>query len=167
MTDKTVNFGSTFNKGGVPKSRKQILQELLDLENEKVEDVEEQVPAPTSKQEVIKETIDADKNDGPITKDKKPRTQKQLEAFEKAKTIRDANAAKRKEEARIKEEEERKILEEKVVKKAIAIKKKQIKKQAALDDIEDDNTPIQKIKEIAHQPLTKVEPKPKPIINFF
>ena len=40
-------------------------------------------------------------------------------------------------------------LEDKVVKKAISIKKKQIKKEALLDEISDDETPIQKIKEIA------------------
>ena len=40
-------------------------------------------------------------------------------------------------------------LEAKIVKKAISIKKKQIKKEAALDEISDDETPIQKIKQIA------------------
>ena len=72
-----------------------------------------------------------------------------MEAFERAKAIRDANFEKRKEEKRLKEEEERKIIEEKLVKKAIAVKKKQIKKQAVLDEISDDDTPIQKVKEIA------------------
>ena len=36
-------------------------------------------------------------------------------------------------------------LEQKVVRKAISIKKKQIKKAALLEEISDDETPIQKI----------------------
>jgi hypothetical protein len=99
-----------------------------------------------------------------------------LEAFKKAQAIRDANTAKRKQEQKEKEDAERKIAEEKIVKKAIAIKKKEIKKQAVLDEISDDDTPIQKIKEIAigtkvpvKPPLQpKVEPiKVIPKINFF
>ena len=49
-------------------------------------------------------------------------------------------------------------LEAKIVKKAISIKKRQIKKEAALDEISDDETPIKKIKEIA-----KRIPIPPPI----
>ena len=56
-------------------------------------------------------------------------------------------------------------LEDKIVKKAISIKKKQIKKEAILDEISDDETPIQKIKEIAkkrnHPAPQQVEPKPQ------
>ena len=53
-------------------------------------------------------------------------------------------------------------LEDKIVKKAISIKKKQIKKEAVLDEISDDETPIQKIKEIAkkrNHPAPQPEPK--------
>jgi hypothetical protein len=161
------------------KSRKQILQELLDLENDKVEDVEEPINNDVSVP-IITETIPSkeNKDDEIITKAKKPRTQKQLEAFEKAKQIRDANALKRKEEQKKKEEEERKIIEAKLVKKAISIKKKEIKKQALLDEISDDDTPIEKIKEIAksrttvgQSPLTKPTEisttKPLQKISFF
>lgn len=158
------------------KSRKQILQELLDLENEKVEDVEKlpEIPVKTSintdisSKEIESETEETET----LTRAKKPRTAKQLEAFEKAKAIRDANALKRKEEAKRKAEEERKIIEEKLVKKAISIKKKQIKKQAVLEEISDDETPIEKVKEIAEK--IKITPKQlpapeKPIMkyNFF
>ena len=56
-------------------------------------------------------------------------------------------------------------LEDKIVKKAISIKKKQIKKEAILDEISDDETPIQKIKEIAkkrnHPAPQQVETKPQ------
>ena len=52
-------------------------------------------------------------------------------------------------------------LEQKVVRKAISIKKKDILKQSALDTISDDDTPIQKIKEIAkrkNHPAPQTEP---------
>jgi hypothetical protein len=151
------------------KSRKQILQELLDLENDKVEDVEEPIKNEVSIPKIT-ETITSkeNKDDEIITKAKKPRTQKQLEAFEKAKQIRDANALKRKEEQKKKEDEERKIIEAKLVKKAISIKKKEIKKQALLDEISDDDTPIEKIKEIAKtKPTESSTTKPVQKISFF
>ena len=40
-------------------------------------------------------------------------------------------------------------LEQKIVKKAISIKKKDIKKQAILEEVSDDETPMEKIKQIA------------------
>ena len=45
-------------------------------------------------------------------------------------------------------------LEEKIVKKAVAIKKKQIKKQIALDDISDDDTSLEEIKKIVKKEQT-------------
>ena len=45
-------------------------------------------------------------------------------------------------------EEKADEIKDKIVKKAIAIKKRQIKKEAILDEIEDDDTPIEKVKEI-------------------
>ena len=56
-------------------------------------------------------------------------------------------------------------LEDKVVKKAISIKKKQIKKEALLDETSDDETPIQKIKEIAKK-KTHPAPQPEPKQQF-
>jgi hypothetical protein len=55
-------------------------------------------------------------------------------------------------------------LEQKIVKKAISIKKKQIIKEAALDEISDDETPMEKIKQIAKkkkQLIPPVDDKPK------
>ena len=163
MTEKDVNFGSTFSKGGKP-TKKELLQQLLDLEDDNLGEVGKDTETEVAKPETIiaKETDEEEV----ITKPKKKLTEKQLEALKKGQQTRDANAKKRKEEASRLAEEERKILEEKIVKKAISIKKKQIKKQAVIDEIEDDDTPIQKIKEIA-QPLKKVEPKIEPKYIFF
>jgi hypothetical protein len=163
------------------KTKKQLLQELLDLENSNIEEVEKPNETPEVIDETIndKDNLEQNENTETIQKSKKPRTKKQMEAFERAKAIRDANFEKRKEEKRLKEEEERKIIEEKLVKKAISVKKKQIKKQAVLDEISDDETPIQKVKEIVsqskknankEQPIAQqpVPPKPDyPTLKFF
>ena len=56
-------------------------------------------------------------------------------------------------------------LEQKVVRKAISIQKKQIKKEAVLEEISDDETPIQKIKEIAKK-KNHPAPQPEPANKF-
>lgn len=182
------------------KSRKQILQELLDLENEKVEtleEVEEKHAVNTNIMNTNPKTIHAVNskvNDDDLTqhinenreistsveKVKKPRTPKQLEAFEKAKAIRDANALKRKEEAQRKAEEMRKKDEEKIIKKAIALKKKQLKQREIIDSISSDSdgdtpppkptkpVPLEKSRETKVSPTTPSLPaKPQIKISFF
>ena len=95
-----------------------------------------------------------------IEKVKKPRTQKQIEAFEKARKVRDEKRGERK-EVRVKAENEyKKEKEEKIVKKAIAIKKKQIIQDADLDNISEDDIPVEVIKKIMTR--KKALPKPKP-----
>ena len=82
-------------------------------------------------------------------KAKKPRSQKQIEQFERIRAIRDANRKARAEEKALQEAQNKKELEDKIVKKAISIKKKQILKQKVLDEVSDDETPIEEVKEIA------------------
>jgi hypothetical protein len=67
------------------------------------------------------------------------------------------------------EADEQKLKEEKIVKKAIAIKKKQIKKNAVLDEISDDDTPLEKIKEVAMaaKPVPPPPEPPKKLFTFF
>jgi len=72
---------------------------------------------------------------------KKPRSEKQIEAFKKAQAKRDENRA-------IRKENTKKALEEKVIQKAISIKKSQVRKLQVLDQISDDETPIEEIKKI-------------------
>lgn len=156
----------------MPKTKKELIQELLELEDNTTDNLGNMSEHKDDKQIEKTEMINDKENDEPITKPKRQLTEKQKEALAKGKQIRDANALKRKEERIKKEEEEKKIIEEKLVKKAIALKKKQIKKQALLDEISDDDTPIQKVKEIVEKiPDKKIiikEPeKPKgPIIRF-
>lgn len=126
-------------------SRKEkLLKELQDLENEKVEEPEDLGIQRT-------ETDEEDNEPQTITRAKKPRTEAQMKAFEKAKEKARINAENRKAEREAKAQEERKEIEEKLVKKAIALKKKQIKQQAILDNIEDDDTPLPEIDKIVKQ----------------
>jgi hypothetical protein len=94
-------------------------------------------------------------------KDKKPRTQKQIDAFEKVRQIRDGKRVERK-ETREKTNAELKILkEEKITKKALSIKKKQILRDADLDAISDEDIPVEVIKHIMKKyPKKNVAIKP-------
>jgi hypothetical protein len=81
---------------------------------------------------------------------RKPRSQKQIEAFEVAKNKRYTILRERKEELN-------KLLEEKVIQKALSIKKRQIKAMSIFDGIPDDNTPIEEIKNIVRStPASKM-----------
>ena len=83
---------------------------------------------------------------------RRERTEKQKEQFQRALEVKKLNAERRKEEQRHKEEQEKAELEKKIISKAISLKKKQIKKQQVLDEISDDETPIEKIKKPSKEP---------------
>jgi hypothetical protein len=140
-------------------SKQELLQQLLELENSIPEDV-------GKVDEIPDEVSESEHDAAPITKPKKKvLTEKQKEALKKGQMKRDENAKARKAAALQKAEEERKAIEDKLVKKAISIKKKQIKKQAILDELSDDDTPIEKIKKIAQRIPEKEFQKPE--IRFF
>lgn len=71
---------------------------------------------------------------------RRERTEKQKEAFVKAQATRLAKAEERKREKALKEQEEKAELEQKLIEKAIKVKKKQIKKMAAIEQLSDDDT---------------------------
>lgn len=82
-------------------------------------------------------------------KDKKPRTQKQIDAFEKVRQIRDGKRVERKETREKVNIELKQQKEEKITKKALSIKKKQILRDADLDAISDEEEiPVEVIKHI-------------------
>ena len=99
----------------------------------------------------------------------KQRTDKQLEqlrlAREKAMLNKELRRKqKEEEEQKIKQElegkiqAEKKAIEQKIVKKALSIKKKEIKRQEILDEISDDETPIEKIKvPVKKEPNLKIK----------
>lgn len=137
--------------------KEQLLKELQDLEETNTEGMEEEKDEPL---QAVKGTIEE-----PIietkkaVKEKKPRTAKQIEAFEKARLTRERNALARKQ---MRDEEAiaiRKEVEDKLVKKAIAVKKKQIKQQAVLDEISDDDTPLAEVEKIATRSVAKTRLK--------
>lgn len=90
----------------------------------------------------------------------KPRTESQLASLAKGRENRKNNIKSITEAKRLKEEEDKKLLEQKIVKKAIAIKKKQIKKETVLDAISDDETPVE---EIIKTIKKKVQPIPQTV----
>ena len=97
-------------------------------------------------EEEVEEEV-AEVEDNSIQATKKPRTQKQIDAFQKVIEKRNENRKMRAEQKQILKEEEKVILENKIIKKAVSIKKKQIKKELVLDDISDDDEPIEEIKQ--------------------
>jgi len=119
-------------------------------------------PTPQIEEE---ESEEEEEEEPPTPKPRRERTQKQIDAFNRCIETKKKKAAERAAEAKRLAEYDKKALEEKVVKKAISIKKKQIKKQSALDEISDDDEPIEKIKEIA-KTIKPVVAKPQPAFKF-
>jgi hypothetical protein len=158
------------------------MSETDDLEiltnTEETEDIQKKSKIPVTKKKLViktqpaKEVMEEEEEEEimtpkPIIKKapaKKERTEAQKLAFERCKKQREANAKKRAEDAKKLMEYEKKALEEKLIAKAVSLKKKQIKKQVILDEISDDETPIEKVKEMAKK-IKPVE-KPKPAFTF-
>jgi hypothetical protein len=117
-------------------------------------------PPPESESEEEEEEIQQ-----PTPKAK--RTPAQMAAFEKARATKAANAILRAKEAKKKEDDARAALEAKIVQKALSIKKRQIKRAAALEEISDDDTPVEKIKQIAKKiPPAVITAQPKVAFRF-
>lgn len=146
------------------KSKKELILQLLELEGDDLGDIGEASPLHKSDDKEETKKSDCINDNESITRPKKQLTEKQMEALKKGQQKRDENRERVKAEKKKKEEEEKRILEEKLVKKAIAVKKKQIKKHALLEEISDDDTPIQKVKEIAEKITEKVVPQGPKII---
>lgn len=146
--------------------KKEILLQELKILNEPLENIEEE------KQDEP-ESVEEEKQDEPentdciqAVKEKKPRTQKQIDAFNKCIEIRGQRRGERK-EIRDENAEVKKVeLEEKIVKKAVSIKKKQLKKQMALDDISDDDTPMEQLKVKKRVIIREPSPPPPPLFIF-
>jgi hypothetical protein len=77
------------------------------------------------------------------------KTEKQLESFKKAREKRQESILRRKQEIQEFENKAREELDNKIVSKAISIKKKMIKKNAELDEISDDDTPLEEVMKIS------------------
>lgn len=104
--------------------------------------------------------------EAPVKKVKKPRTEKQLESDKRLRelllqkhkenrTISETKKVKQKEYLNGEQERMQKELDDKLVKKAIAIKKRMIMKQALLDEIPEEDTPIEKVKAVEKKIIQK------------
>lgn len=103
----------------------------------------------------------------PPPKPKKVATEKQLEAMRLGRVKRDEQIKLRREAGEQEKAACKKLLEDKIVKKAISIKKKEMKKSYALDDISDDETPIEEIKsnmkaKVIQKPVIQTQQPVKP-----
>jgi hypothetical protein len=97
-------------------------------------------------------------------KPKKERSQKQMEQFQKAVEARKASIAKRAEMRKEAEGKAQKILEEKILKKAIRVKKKQIKQLQMFEPTEsEEESEEEEVVEPKARPKPETKPKPSPI----
>lgn len=112
---------------------------------------------PTKEEEQTVEVLEESSSSGEENiqakppKEKKPRSEAQKKAFLKAK---EALFKKQKEKSLVLKQKKEEIkeqaikeAEERIVKKAVSIKKKILKKSAILDEISDDDEPVEEIRE--------------------
>lgn len=100
-----------------------------------------------------------------IPKKEKPKrvlNEAQLEGMKKGRDALALRNAEKRAQREAEEAERKRQLEEKVVSKAISIKKKQLKQEIALDEISDDETPIEEIKQkvVAKKQTAPTPPAP-------
>ena len=126
-------------------SKLNSVKELQVLETPKVEDLgEEEEPETQSIQ---------------APKVVKPRSQKQIDAFTRAREIKSQNAKSRQDEKKVQDDIRKKDLENKLVQKAISVKKKQIKQEQILDEMSDDEEEEEEEITYTKNPLIKVPRK--------
>jgi hypothetical protein len=130
---------------------------LAKLEKQEIQDKSQEVTAEeldllTDDESVNDVAVEEVKVKTPLQKPKKNVNPKSIEAGKNNLIAFRERKKKEIEERNIllqqKQDEAQKSLEEKIIKKAIAIKKRQIKQQEILNSIPQDDTPIEEIKEI-------------------
>ena len=125
--------------------KKKIIQTIIEVESdEEGEEIIQPVKAKRIQSEKQKQNTEKMRN-------------KLKEYHERKREEKEQLAIQKQEE----EKQRKKKIEDKIVTKAIAIKKKQIKQEAILDEISDDDTPIEEVKKIVKKlPAKKDEPNP-------
>jgi hypothetical protein len=158
------NLGSLGSPQPQPVEIKKGKKKVIYYESESDEEEEEEAPT-IQRKKVVKQPITPApiiEPQQPLTpKPKKVMTEKQLEALRRGQELRLLKAQEKREQQKQIEEEERKRREDLIVKKALSIKKKQLKKQEILDEISDDETPIEELPK-RKPPVPRTEPKQKP-----
>ena len=107
-------------------------------------------------------TIQREKEPAP-TKQKRKISERQLKALHEGQEKLLRMTREKRELEKQQEEEDRKRREELIIKKALALKKKKIREEAILNNIRDDETPIEVIKTIAKKTNTKTKETLPPI----
>lgn len=133
----------------------EISENVKPSKHEKMEALRKQLAALECPEESSDEDVQR-----PRCAPRRERTEKQKEAFVKAQATRLAKAEERKREKALKEQEEKAELEQKLIEKAIKVKKKQIKKMAAIEQLSDDDTIEAPRPRAAERPKVQFE-KPK------
>jgi hypothetical protein len=120
-------------------------------EEEELDILEPIVKEKTQKMAKPKVEVDeeVEENEPIQVKKKKVMTKAQLEALARGRATKKANSEVKMTAKSIQAQKDKEELEAKIVKKAISIKKKQIKKQVALDEVSDDETDIQVVRKMA------------------
>lgn len=153
-----------------------VVPPLVEPDEESDDDIEVKIPINPKKKKVY--NMKPKDPDAP----KKPRTEKQIAAWTLVVAKREENRNKRMNESANEKKlydehlEQVKLstkqkMENKIVNKAISIKKKAIRKEQLLDDISDDETPIEEIKQMVTRqkrtkPVANIIPV-KPEIRFY
>ena len=112
-----------------------------------------------SKKKVYSPAVETDRR----KKGNNIRSEAQKLAFEKAKLARQQKRDERKKLKELEEEALKKEMEDKIIQKAVAIKKKQLKKQTIIDEYSGDETPVEELKKMIHK---KLPSKPSPIVKL-
>lgn len=139
---------------------------LVEPDEESDDDLEVKIPINPKKKKVY--NVKPKDPDAP----KKPRTEKQIAAWALVVAKREENRNKRMNETADQKkvyeqhleqvkQSSREKMENKIVNKAISIKKKAIKKEQLLDDISDDETPMEEIKQMVTR-----QKRTKPVANI-
>jgi lysyl-tRNA synthetase class I len=168
----------------MPVAKKKPVGNLEEVEPEPVAETE---PEPVEEEEILSEDEEIEikkpvkravkqgvyKNYGEPRKEKKERTQAQKDSWARCLAAR---KEKRDERLKIKEEDAKQLETykkqlvkkntEKVLRKAVAIKKKAAVMDKVLDEISDDETPIEVVKEKIKQRRAQAKPKPEPDTRY-
>lgn len=157
--------------------RKKIIENIEKIENpinsndSKIEEIDNdgiQAEKTIKKEEPKPQVNEVVVTEKPI-KPKRQQTEKQKEVTAKMRQKLLEKRERDKEIKKILEEQKKQEIEDKVVKKAISIKKKQIKKQEVLDEIsdyDDDNIPIKRAPAKKQQPKSYSQQPSQPRIIF-
>jgi len=136
---------------------KRIVKKLVKKERK------ETIQIPDSVEDLEEKSIlqEKEKPKNDVSTEKKARSPAQIASFLKAQEVRKLNAVKRKEEMNILADQQKKELEKKILKKALAIKKREVRSRLVLDTIADDDEPVESVLEKARKIASKT---PRPVI---